>query len=182
MISGNDIDLLAALKTGSKIAFERLYKESLQLLWGEAYRILGNKESADDVVQELFIEVWEKKLFDKVENNIRSYLFTCIRRKCYKIVGNKNTLREISTSIEDSITFYPDEYAVKELNNEINAAMKAMPPQSSKAFELYILEGKKRKEVASEMGISDNTAKSYLATALKIARAKLLNFKKNTPI
>lgn len=131
MNSANDNELPAALKTGSKQAFERLYKENLQLLWSEAYRILSDKQSADDAVQELFIEVWEKKLIEKVESNLRAYLFTCIRRKCYKKSGSKNNLKEMSNAIEQSQSYDTNAYEAKELNIEIAAAMAEMPPQSS---------------------------------------------------
>nr|WP_121272123.1 sigma-70 family RNA polymerase sigma factor [Pedobacter schmidteae] len=175
-------ELLDALKNGSKLAFEQLYKTQMPLLWHEAYRIMGDQQTADDAVQELFIELWEKKQFGKIESNIRAYLFTCIRRKCYKLQTRKRTFEEIDPAMENTIPYEETYDQTTDVNKRIAEAMAEMSPQSSKVFELYVLEDKKRKEVALELGLSDNTVKSYLATAIKIARKKLLMFKKNTPI
>lgn len=178
----NEKELLDALKSGSKPAFEQLYKTHMTLLWHEAYRILSDQQTADDVVQELFIELWEKKLFGKIESNLGGYLFTCIRRKCYKLQSRRRTFEEIDPLLENAMQYEETQGQTTEVNKRIAEAMAEMSPQSSKVFELYVLEDKKRKEVALELGLSDNTVKSYLAAAIKIARKKLLIFRKNTPI
>ena len=59
------------------------------------------------------------------------------------------------------------------IDKKVNDILEYMPAQRSKAFQLYVLQGLKRKQVANVMGLSDNTVKTHLATAIKTIREKL---------
>lgn len=159
-----------------EVTYEKIFKLYAKALWAEAYRILQDQQEAKDLVQELLIEVWEKRSLKNIASSVLSYLFQSIRYKCYRYIRNKNAeatkiaawsfFQEDTTRIESSIEKL-------ELQQSIAAAIKALPMQSSSIFTQVFIEGKKRKEVAADMGISINTVNVHIYTACKKLKEKL---------
>lgn len=163
-------------------SFEQIYKDHLHVLCLAAFKILQDKEKANDCVQELFLELWEK---DKIKvlvkaDDIGAYLYTCIRHKCFHALQAENKhVRDIQDMIILQDTFERQDDQQECLHeNLIMAATCDMPSQPFKAFQMHVIEGKKRSEVAEEMGISINTVKTHLKTAFRIARNNIVKISK----
>lgn len=176
----NDDLLLQELKSGNIKAYKTMYIRFEKLLLFEASRLLGNIEEAKDVVQDFFIDFFEKKRYNNIHTNLKGYLYISIRYNCMLILKRQKSLQksqqEYYSSQEESTVQLEDEQepTVRDyIDNKVNELLKYMPAQRSKAFQLYVLQGMKRKEVASVMGLSDNTIKTHLATAIKTLREKL---------
>jgi RNA polymerase sigma-70 factor (ECF subfamily) len=159
-----------------EVTYGNIFKQYAKALWAEAYRLLQDQQEAKDLVQELLIEIWEKRSLKNIESTVLSYLFQSIRYKCYRYIRNKNAeenkvaawsfFQEDTTKIESRIE-------KSELQQSIAAAIRTLPLQSSSIFTQVFIEGKKRKEVAADMGISINTVNVHIYTACKKLKEKL---------
>jgi RNA polymerase sigma-70 factor (family 1) len=169
----NTNDLPAA---DDNVTYETIFEDHAKALWAEAYRLLKDSQDAKDIVQELIIEIWEKRSLSNVQTSVRSYLFQSLRYKCYRYIKNRDTedwkkdawsfCQDISTKAETGIE-------KEELKRSISAAIKALPLQSSNIFTQVFIEGKKRKQVAVDLGLSINTVNVHIFTACKKLQEKL---------
>ncbi|MFY0253671.1 RNA polymerase sigma factor [Chitinophaga sp. 30R24] len=175
--NNQDSVLLDLLRDGSADAFTIVYKKYRHFLMSLAIDMLKDEDKAQDLLQEFFIDFWQKKLFLKIDANyqnrdstsiMRNYLYASVRNRCL----NKITREKKFTSIIPDEPFTPkDPLESKEIYNEVNKALKSkVPPKSSVAFRLRHYDQKSHKEIAAEMNTSIQTVKNQIGTAVKILR------------
>ncbi|MCF6407018.1 sigma-70 family RNA polymerase sigma factor [Chitinophaga filiformis] len=158
------------------VTYENIFQNHAKALWAEAYRLLKDSQDAKDIVQELIIEIWEKRSLSNVQTNVRSYLFQSLRYKCYRFIKTKDTeegKKDAWSFCQDAATKAETSIENEELKRTISAAIKTLPLQSSNIFTQVFIEGKKRKEVALDMGLSINTVNVHIYTACKKLQEKL---------
>lgn len=159
-----------------EVTYENIFKQYAKALWAEAYRLLQDQQEAKDLVQELLIEIWEKRSLKNIESTVLSYLFQSIRYKCYRYIRNKNAEESKAAAwsfFQEDTTAIESRIEKSELQQSIAAAIRTLPMQSSNIFTQVFIEGKKRKEVAADMGISINTVNVHIYTACKKLKEKL---------
>ncbi|SFD03201.1 RNA polymerase sigma-70 factor, ECF subfamily [Chitinophaga sp. CF118] len=159
-----------------EVTYENIFKLYAKALWAEAYRLLQDQQEAKDLVQELLIEIWEKRSLKNIETTVMSYLFQSIRYKCYRYIRNKNAEEHKAAAwsfFQEDYTKIESNIERQELQQSIAAAISTLSMQSSKIFTQVFIEGKKRKEVAADMGISINTVNVHIYNACKKLKEKL---------
>lgn len=175
MHSITDEELLHLLKTDSETAFTILFDRYRERLFLEADSRLGDEDAANDVVQEVFIWLWQKRSSIEVQTSLKHYLLQAVRYKCIDNIRQRaNTqkrqqqyayFRETivnSTNIENI-----------ELAGQLNNAINDIAPSSRTAFKMMYIERKTLREIALEMGISVFTVKNHIGNALKKLRKAL---------
>jgi len=173
-------------KTGSnknQDAFEQLFRLFYPRLKNYAYSLLHNENEAEDMVQDVFFQVWQNRLNLDNEKNIGSYLFTVLRNKClnslkHKVVEEKFILQSAKNETEElyHISFIETGDFVsmeKRLMTELEMIISEMPEKCQTAFRLKWFEGKKVREIAEIMNISTTMVDKHLAKGLEVARKKL---------
>lgn len=173
----DDNQLLALLRNDSLEAYEILFKRYYKSLCLQAALLLTDASEAEDLVVELFIEIWDKKIYRKIEQSFKAYLYKSVRNKCINGV-KKNKL---SKQRQEKYRQYRQEDKEKEpswleqreLASIINNVLLELPAQRLKAFTLVYLEKKRYQDAADEMGLSINSVKTHLKLALKVLRNKL---------
>jgi RNA polymerase sigma factor (sigma-70 family) len=131
-----DQDLLADIAKGDSRAFEILYRRYFSKLYGAAYKRLQDKELTEEVLQELFVNLWERRTSLPIEN-IENYLFTSIK---YLVIAQfkKNMLYEkYSLSInqtENDDNFTEQSVAFDELNQAYQQALLTIPERCREVF------------------------------------------------
>jgi RNA polymerase sigma-70 factor (ECF subfamily) len=184
MIADNsDILLLQQLNEGDATAFTLLYNQYRNWLRFVAQDLLQDEMEAQDLVQEFFIDFWEKRLFTHIDPSydkgngtlIRNYLFKAIRNRCLNQLQRKKiksvTLNE--STLQESLYITEHFLENKDLQLQLHTAFSHVPAQSARVFQKAYLQHKTRNEIAAEMGISPHTVKNLLGTALKILRPLL---------
>lgn len=173
----DDSQLLALLKNDSQEAYEILFKKYFKTLCLQAALLLTDKWEAEDIVIELFIEIWDKKIYRKIEQSFKAYLYKSVRNKCLnevkrnrRLEQKKERYREYRQEKEDK---RPSLLEQKESESIINGALLELPLQRLKAFNLVYLEKKKYQDAADEMGLSVNSVKTHLKLALKFLRNRI---------
>lgn len=175
MTDQEQLQLLIDFQSGREAAFEQVFKLYYKPLRMQAFLILKNEEEAEDQVQQLFLDIWNKQLYRNVQQSLKPYLHTAIRNRCF----NYRTKASQENKLWHEYTRHPDLIVSEESNEQpmqpsyLLAALKELPVQRFKAFTLVHMEDKKYQEAAEEMGISINSLKSHLKLAVKFLRMRL---------
>lgn len=171
----DDHELVQLLQKGNIAAFDLLFEVYSHKLYAFALKYFRNTADAEELVQEVFVKVWENRLTLKSEYSFKSYLFTIALNRIRKYFNKKAvSLRYIeslqyNSELSDQIILEEYEPALQKLNFIIDQ----MPPRRREIFIKNKLEGKSSKEVASELNISPGTVDNQVSEALRFIRNHL---------
>jgi len=166
--------LLSRLRSRDISAFDELYKLSRNRLLVLALYITGNEEAAKDLVQEFFIDLWEKALYNNIEGSLKNYLVAAIRNRAIKYQKKQQTIRPLEGHFPgNSERSFIDHLENEELNNKIEFAIQHLPPMASKVFRLHYQERMSHKQISQLLQISTSTVSSHIDRALKELREVL---------
>lgn len=166
--------LLPGLRSRDLAAFDELYKLSRNRLLVLAFYILDNEEAAKDVVQELFIDLWEKALYNGVGGSLKMYLVAAVRNRAIKYQKKQHTLGSIRNDLHPhSEKNFLEKIENEELKNKLELAIQRLPPMASKVFRLHYEERLSHKEISGMLQISTSTVSSHIDRALKELREVL---------
>ena len=170
--------ILAKLKEGDLKAYETLFKKYYKLLNMHAFYILEDEMESEDVVQLLFSEIWERKLYDNIHSSLKAYLQISVKNRCLKILEKRKTARKRIDNYKYTLNEADDVEVEEDRDyNDLYGVLKELPQQRQQAFTLVYIEDKKYKEAANEMGITINSVKTHLKLAVKELRKRLINLK-----
>ena len=171
----NEPQLVHNLSKGNLLAFNTLYKEYSGRLYRFALGYLKSEEEAEELVQEVFTKIWEKRSDLKEELSFKSFLFTIafniirkhFRTKVYLSEYFKNGIRDdIDMQTSQKITYDSLYQYISELVNQL-------PNRRKEIFIKSRFEGQSVKEIADELQISHKTVENQLTDALKFIRTNL---------
>lgn len=173
--------ICSAISEGCEQAFARLYNLHFDRLAAPVFYLLKNKEETEEVLQDVFFSIWNRRF--EIHNiiNIEAYLTVMARNAALnKVKSNIRRKALESNFILDNEVLY-DDSAVAEsesLYDElVNEAIAQLPPQQQRAFILSRFGRKKYLEIAAEMDISRETVKKYLQLASASIKAYLVERK-----
>ena len=167
--------LLRAFQAGDETAFELIFKQYYKPLRVQAFLILHNEAEAEDQVQQLFLDIWNRKLYKNI-HDLKAYLHTATRNRCLnhvtKASHQNKVLLEYAETLSISVTYDDQEAGLQPC---YQAALNELPTQRFRAFQLVYIEDKKYMQAAQEMGISINSLKSHLKLAVKYLKLQVQN-------
>ena len=166
----SDQELVSLLKAGEKTAFDVLFFKYYKLLLANSLLIVENEEAAKDIVQNFFIDFWQKKIYQKLEGDIKGYLFRCIYNSSLNYLKHK---KRYERHISDYQQQAPDAVYQQELGSfqtELSPIISGLPQQQRRAFTLVYMLQLKYEEAAMEMGVSINTIKTHLKNTMTLLR------------
>ena len=176
---------LSLLEKGEKCAFEALFRLYYTKLVNISKGYLVYQQEAESIVQNVFLKLWENKASLGEVSNINSYLYTMTKNLCLDQLKHekiKKNYIDNSYRIRSEIQykFIQDEAASLLLENELESkiiqSIELLPEKCKNIFKKSRLEGLKRSEIASEMGISHKTVDNHMASALRHMRFHLREF------
>ena len=173
----DDSEILELLKKGDERAIEYLFDRFFEYLCNVVYRVIHDYESARDVVQDLFLEIWKKRETIAIQTALRPYL----RRAAVNRGLNYIKRRKIVTSQdEDAARHIPSDIASgqlmlekEELEKRINKVINSLPPKCKLVFSMSRFENMSYNEIAQAMEISVKTVENQISKALRILRAEV---------
>ncbi len=172
-----DTELVLLLNKGNKEAFTELYNRYWTVLFLHARKMLKDDEEAKDVVQELFVHLWNKAGTLDLNNSISAYLYKAVRNKVYNLIAHKRVINDYQQSLisflEEGELITEELVREKELALIIEQEIQLLPPKMREVYELSRRQHLSYKEIGAKMGISDHTVKRQVSNALSILRAKL---------
>ncbi len=172
----DDYELFSGLINNNQKDFEQLFRAYYASLCDYAYAILGDYAEAEDVVQYIFIYLWNSRKKIKIESSIKSYLYSSVRYRSLNILRHRVVMRQNNPVLIDFIEKLQQEGYSEEEElkiEKINKALESLTPQSRIVFTMSCLEGKTYKEIARELGISVHTVKFHISNAYRHIRQKV---------
>lgn len=165
---------MMSLCEGNGKAFAQIYDRYWKKLLAIAYHHCRDKVIAEEIVQEVFISLWNRRKALCIDN-VNAYLATAVRLSVFKQYLRQKRRAEITEQTADrAITSWDEEKIyTRFLQQQINGIVEMLPGQCRLVFKLSRVEGMPIPEVAREMGIAEKTAEAHLTKALKVLRLKL---------
>lgn len=166
-----DDSILGRLENDEK-AFKELVDTYYTPLCVYSVQYTDSLEVSEDLVQDFFVRFWEKKLYRAVNGKLKQYLFNSIRNASIDYLRKHQSL--VFTEIEESAHIADinlDEEVPEEQLQRLRYYLQQLSPQEYKILMEIVVHNKKYKEVAEELGISVNTVKTHLSSALRYLRS-----------
>lgn len=168
-------EIVEALRKRDTKAYRFLFEEYFgrMVLFAE-YFLLDGKE-AEDVVQELFLRLWNSSDIPDIKVSLKAYLFMQVKNACLNRIKHLNVEDKHKRLLAEAQLYaeIPDVELDEELVRKVYAAIDELPEQARVVFKLCVIEGKKYKEVAEELNISVNTVNTQMKRAYKHLRGRL---------
>lgn len=164
-----------AVARDDRNAFERLFRRYYRLLCDYGRSILGDRELAEDVVQEVFIYFWNNREVIHIQMSVKAYLYTAVRHGALNVLKKQLIERKHNPQLTEFVEFLQtSEYSDEEQEeiNRIRQVMAELPKQCLKVFLMSAVDGKKYQEIADELDISINTVKTHISKAYRLIREK----------
>lgn len=171
-------ELLIRLKNGDMLAFDRVYELYSHKLFSFVFKILKNEDEADDIVQEVFVKIWESR--DKLGDCklLNSYIFTIAYNTSIdlirKRINNAKYLNHLKSSVV--INYTPaiiSQIEFDDLNTQAKELIANLPDRQKQVYLLHREEGLTYAEIAEQLGISRNTVENHMGKALKCLRQNM---------
>ncbi|MCC5930718.1 MAG: RNA polymerase sigma-70 factor [Cyclobacteriaceae bacterium] len=167
-------DALSKIRQGEKKAFEHLFRNFYAPLTSYACRFLNDTEEAEEVVQDLFYNLWKNRERFHIEDSVKAYLYRAVRNTCINKTKHDKIKRAFADlnlqQINQDEKRTLDELEAKELAVLIEKGISEMPQERRKVFLMSREEGLKYREIAAELGISVKTVENQMGKALQHMR------------
>jgi len=172
---------IRSLSIQGEQAFEQLFKEHFKSLYAYAYTILKNEATAEEIVQNVFYKIWEKKVPDTIQTSLKAYLYKAVYHESLNYLKHQKIKAQYHTHVmhgsKDEADHTPSrKVLVKELEEKLRQALNTLPPQCRTIFQMSRFDGLKYQEIADELGISIKTVENQMGKALKQLRVKLIDY------
>ncbi|NLU92018.1 RNA polymerase sigma-70 factor [Chitinophaga sp. Ak27] len=169
-----DAELMTSLGKGDRHAFTEIYQRYWKKLLAIAYIHNKNKAAAEEIVQEVFISLWNRR-HELYADHLNAYLATAVRLSVFKCYLRQKRRTEIIAQTAGPATSTWDEEKIytRFLQQHINGIVEVLPEKCRLVFKLSRIDGLTIPEVARRMGIAEKTAESHLTKALKVLKLKL---------
>ena len=155
---------MAAISAGE---FERIFKEFYKPLCLFALRFTEKTEDAEDVVQQVFADVWDKNSHDMVIANFKSYLYQAVRNRSLTLIAQSSDMLQTTECIADIEDLSEEEQIYQsERDARLWAAIDGLPAERKKIFLLSKRDGLKYQEIAEELHISIKTVENQMGKAM----------------
>ncbi len=141
-----------------------------------AHKLIGNKEAAEDIVQDAFVAYWKKSTDFENELSIKNFLYLTVKNACLNVIRHEEVVKKYAESNND--TGYTEEKITEniirsEVAGEIHTAIATLPKGCRQVLELAYFSELKNDEIAEQLQVSINTVKTQKARALQLLRLKL---------
>ena len=155
--------------------FDDLYQKYAGIVFRTAYNFLLNKDDAEDIVQEVFIDLWNNAPTLPEVSNLKSYLFTQVRNRSLNRLKHLHVEDNYKQWLLEAQAYaeIPEVEIDQDMLKKVYDVIEELPDQSKIIFKRCVLDGKKYKEVAEEMNISVNTVNTQMSRAYKFIRSRL---------
>lgn len=161
-----------------EVAFRYLFEHYYAPLCLFAKRFIDDRETREDIVQEVFFRLWDKRKQITVMSSAQNYLLTSVRNLCLNYLRRQETQQSFEKSLFDQPEDEEGDRLIqlRELEELLAQTLALMPPEYRLAFELNRMEGKSLDEVAQQMGVSTRTVERYRDKALALLHTELKDY------
>lgn len=164
----------------NKEEYKKVFEEYYNPLCNFAFKIVKRKDLAEDVVQEVFVQIWHKRSTIQLSSHIKNYLFQSTRNKAIELL-RRNKLE--SDYIQNDMHSKEDSYEIEQdantfmLKEQLKRSIRQLPPKCQEIFVMSKVNGLTYTEIAEELNLSVKTVENQMGRALKLLREMLKKIK-----
>lgn len=157
-------------------ALEKLFKAYFTPLMAFSRKILGDEDDAREVVQQVFIKLWEKGDEIDLSTSLKSYLFKAVNNRSLNVIRDRKKFSSEEVPEQSGELDVSAQIEAMELEEKIRKAITSLPEKCRVIFELNRFDGLKYGEIATQLDISVKTVENQISKALKILREQLSKY------
>jgi RNA polymerase sigma-70 factor (ECF subfamily) len=165
-----DAKLTYLIKTGVKEAFHELFERYARRIYLFALSYLKNEQDAEELVQDVFLKIWEKRESLDKSKNIKSFVFKVAVNTMYDFIRRKNIESAYNEFASANFQTHPDstwhQVIFDEMINNLDILVKQMPSEQQKIFRLSREDGLTSEEIARKLNLSKRTIENQLYRAI----------------
>lgn len=175
--SYSDEDLMNEIRAGNMIAFDEIYRRYSKKLYRFSFSILKSHEEAENITQDVFLNLWTNRVRIEKGNSVKYYIFTISYNSAISIIrkrAKETKFIEYYKTLQNPVNEPVDlQYQYKELIEKLNNIILELPERQREVYTLHKIEGLKYSEIAEKLNISTNTIENHMSRALKTIKEKL---------
>lgn len=170
-------DLISLIERGQTATFTKFYTSYFEKLVLASDKYLKDIHEAEEIVQDVFLKVWENPEYLSEVKSIKSYLYRTVINSSINYFNRQKNIEQHHLKLASELS---DEYLINlDEENEmivlLRSEIEKLPAQCKKVFKLSRFESLKYKEIAIQLDISEKTVENHIGNALKILRERFLN-------
>lgn len=162
------------------MTIETLFRENFRPLTVYAMQFLRDKAASEDIVQELFVTLFENKEIFQSRTLDKSYLYKAVHNRCINHKKYQKLRKEMNPVIQESMSNIPDDphqlATFIEFQDKFLHALEELSPKCRQVFEMSKMEGIKNQEIADSLNLSKRTVQKHIYLALKRLRKRLFRY------
>ena len=171
--------LFERINKSDEKAFEILFHKYYGILCSFATKLVHDDVAAEEIVQEFYVKLWEKREQISIDSSVKNYIFRSVKNLCLNFIQHNKTkiahaqklLSEVENNFSDD-----NNYPEPGLYEKIEESIKSLPEKRREIFRLSRQEGLKYQEIAQKLNISVKTVETQMSLAIKTLRDKLKNY------
>lgn len=160
-------------------SFESMFKTHFQGLHAYARTILQDEAAAEEVVQQVFVRLWEKRSSLHIDRSLPSYLYRAVYNESMNVLKHREVRRQhhiYASSLGEPEHTDTNSVDYRELRQRLSEALNRLPEQCRTIFQLSRFEDLKYREIAERLNLSVKTVENQMGKALRIMRSELVDF------
>ncbi|HWK56628.1 MAG TPA: RNA polymerase sigma-70 factor [Parapedobacter sp.] len=164
--------------SGPEVAFEEAFKSNFKALHAYAHTVLQDELMAEEIVQTVFLKLWENRDRMSIHTSLRAYLYKSVYNESLNYLKHKKVQRKY---MEEAMVEHRQRQADEvvgdgELRRQLHAALQRLPEKCRTVFQLSRFEELRYQEIADRLDISVKTVEAHMGKALKLLRMRLADF------
>jgi len=177
-VTKSNSELIMLIQKDDRVAFYHIYERYSKRLYGFVLRYIKQKEDAEEIVQEVFVKIWESRNKIDAYSSFESFLFTIAYNTTISLLrkrSNEKKYLEYLKSLQQSANSPDliDEIQFNELNDRVQSLLNELTPRQKEIFKLSREEGLTHDEIARKLDISVNTVKKHMSNTLALLKSQI---------
>jgi len=172
--------ILEKLQSGDERFYKSVFYEYYAALTYFANKYVNDLDVSREIVQDLFVKLYERRYSLKIESSFKSYLYKAVFNSCInhinKIAVREHHHQQIKYQDEEKYVFSEDDLNLSELEHKIYQEIECLPLQCRKIFKMNRFDGMTNADIAEKLNLSKRTVETQISKALKILRHKLSGY------
>jgi RNA polymerase sigma-70 factor (family 1) len=170
--------IIEGLRSGRESTYRQIFEQYYQMLVVFAHRYFDDMESARDIVQDLFVDLYDSRHTISIQTSLKSYLYSAVKNRCLNQVKHEQVKeKHRQMSISEANVPDPDLEDIMdavELEARVYGIVSNLPEKCRQIYIMSRVDGKKNREIADELNLSVRTVETQISKALKSLKDSLL--------
>nr|WP_129730947.1 RNA polymerase sigma-70 factor [Parabacteroides goldsteinii] len=163
-----DEKLIVAIGNDDYTSYNKLFVRYYSRLCCYVYRLLGEKEDAEDVVQDLFLTLWNNRKKIAIGENVSGYLYKMARNLALNHIRTRSNYKTVLENREEQLSYYEENpLETEEFRMALYNCINLLPGRCKEVLLLHRVKGLKQKEIADQLSISVKTIKNQIWASLQ---------------